>query len=92
MLGSGRLMPIHWGTFNLAMHAWDEPIETLTSLAPSRGITLLTPMLGQAIEPGRVDGLTPWWRAVVAAERASTAPDAIPLTDDDIAAVSWPVD
>src|SRR6185369_10130264 len=29
MLGSGEFLPIHWGTFNLAMHAWDEPAETL---------------------------------------------------------------
>ncbi len=25
LLGGGRLLPVHWGTFNLAIHAWDEP-------------------------------------------------------------------
>ena len=30
MLGGGAV-PVHWGTFNLAVHAWDEPAETLLS-------------------------------------------------------------
>ena len=29
LLGGGALLPVHWGTFNLAIHAWDEPAETL---------------------------------------------------------------
>ena len=29
LLGGGRFLPVHWGTFNLALHAWDEPAETL---------------------------------------------------------------
>jgi L-ascorbate metabolism protein UlaG (beta-lactamase superfamily) len=92
MLGSGTLHPIHWGTFNLAMHAWDQPIETLTALAPSRGVSLVTPRLGQPVEPSRVDGVTPWWRAVVAEERATGKSGAVPETSDDLSAVSWPVD
>jgi L-ascorbate metabolism protein UlaG (beta-lactamase superfamily) len=65
-LGSGALLPIHWGTFNLAMHAWDEPIETVFSLAPSHGIQLLTPRLGQPVEPERAERSEPWWRSVSA--------------------------
>jgi L-ascorbate metabolism protein UlaG (beta-lactamase superfamily) len=64
MLGSGTLFPIHWGTFNLALHAWDEPAETLLSLVQSQRISLLTPRLGQPTEPSRVDGVDPWWREV----------------------------
>jgi L-ascorbate metabolism protein UlaG (beta-lactamase superfamily) len=92
MLGSGRLLPIHWGTFNLAMHAWDQPIETLAANAPSHGVDLLTPMLGQPVEPAQVDGLTPWWRSVAAAERASGNESVRAATSDDESAVSWPVD
>lgn len=92
MLGSGRLLPIHWGTFNLAMHAWDEPIETLTSLAPSHGVELLTPQIGEPVEPSRVDDVRPWWRTVATAERVSD-PDGPPTQGgDDTTAVSWPVD
>ncbi len=29
MLGAKRLLPIHWSTFELGLHAWSEPAETL---------------------------------------------------------------
>ncbi len=92
LLGSGRLLPIHWGTFNLAMHAWDEPIETLSRLAPARAIELLTPLVGQPVEPARVDGLTPWWRAVLAAERTAGKTGATQAMSGDESPVDWPVD
>ena len=37
MLGGGAFLPIHWGTFSLAMHAWDQPAEVLYAQAPQRG-------------------------------------------------------
>ncbi|HEY0713869.1 MAG TPA: MBL fold metallo-hydrolase [Polyangia bacterium] len=64
MLGSGTLLPVHWGTFNLALHAWDEPAETILSLAEKRGTPLVMPRLGEAIEPARRGPVDPWWRAV----------------------------
>ena len=67
MLGGGTLLPVHWGTFNLALHDWDEPAETLLSLATERGARILTPRLGAPFEPQRVEGPTPWWRALAPA-------------------------
>ncbi|RKG99318.1 hypothetical protein D7X74_39520 [Corallococcus sp. CA047B] len=64
MLGGGTLMPVHWGTFNLALHAWDEPAETLVRLATEQQVRLFTPGLGRGLEPSRVEGVTPWWRDV----------------------------
>jgi len=63
-LGGGAFLPVHWGTFSLAMHAWDEPAETLLKLAPQQGVHLLMPQLGQPVEPSQVDSVTPWWRGV----------------------------
>lgn len=63
-LGGGAFLPVHWGTFSLAMHAWDEPAETLLRLAPQQGVHLLMPQLGQAVQPTQVDSVTPWWRGV----------------------------
>ena len=64
LLGGGAFLPVHWGTFSLALHAWDEPAETLLDLAPARGVHLLMPQLGQAVEPAQVDHVVPWWRGV----------------------------
>ena len=65
-LGGGPLLPIHWGTFDLAPHRWDQPIEVLTGLAAQRGTRLLVPRHGDPIEPARSDGVEAWWRAVSA--------------------------
>jgi L-ascorbate metabolism protein UlaG (beta-lactamase superfamily) len=63
-LGSGILMPVHWGTFNLALHAWDEPAETLVQRAERDGVSILTPRLGEGAEPARHELTPPWWRGV----------------------------
>jgi L-ascorbate metabolism protein UlaG (beta-lactamase superfamily) len=64
MLGGGTLMPVHWGTFDLGLHPWAQPAETLLELAAARNARILTPMLGRPFEPALVEGPTPWWRAV----------------------------
>lgn len=56
------MLPVHWGTFNLALHAWDEPAETLLQVASERRLRVLTPRLGQVFEPLQVERLEPWWR------------------------------
>jgi len=58
------LLPVHWGTFNLAIHAWNEPAETLWTLAETQGVKLLTPTLGAVVEPSRLETPTAWWRAL----------------------------
>ena len=63
LLGGGAFLPVHWGTFNLAMHAWDAPAETLLKLAPKQDAQLLMPMLGQPVEPDQASTtVKPWWR------------------------------
>ncbi len=65
MLGGGTLLPIHWGTFDLALHSWEEPAETLVALAAEQGIRVVTPPVGRAIEPALVTEVTPWWRKIL---------------------------
>ncbi|MFT5355237.1 MAG: L-ascorbate metabolism protein UlaG (beta-lactamase superfamily) [Polyangiales bacterium] len=62
MLGGGTLLPVHWGTFNLALHDWHEPAETLLQLAKGEGARVLTPKLGEVFVPSEVEGPAPWWR------------------------------
>jgi L-ascorbate metabolism protein UlaG (beta-lactamase superfamily) len=63
-LRAKRLIPVHWGTFNLAFHAWMEPAETLHALARKEKITLLTPRIGESLEPTRGAATEPWWRKI----------------------------
>jgi hypothetical protein len=64
MLGSGTMLPVHWSTFDLGLHPWAEPAETLFTLAAERGARVITPRLGAPFEPSLVDGPVPWWREV----------------------------
>ncbi|MBS0373928.1 MAG: MBL fold metallo-hydrolase [Proteobacteria bacterium] len=88
LLGGGTLLPVHWGTFALAMHDWDEPIERLVRQAESRGAALLLPRIGEPLEPAQAGEQGSWWRG--------TYPSA-PLPDVDgeagePPALPWPVD
>lgn len=73
LLGGGTLLPVHWGTFSLGFHAWDEPGEQLLELAPKAGARIITPRLGAAVEPDRIDGPAPWWREVLTRRAADPA-------------------
>ena len=74
LLGGGAFLPVHWGTFSLALHAWDEPAETLLALGASNDVQLVMPRLGEAVEPAHAERVTPWWRAVDARDDAGSAP------------------
>jgi len=92
LLGGARFLPVHWGTFNLAMHDWDEPAEVL--LAQGRNVPLLMPHLGEAVEPSRTGAPTPWWRAPGKASAATpeAETDAPAQELDPNAPLAWPLD
>lgn len=90
LLGGGKLLPVHWGTFSLALHPWDDPPEQLMTMAPKRGAQLVMPRLGEAIEPGRVDRVNPWWRALAGLERSDDAVE--PSLEEQDPAIQWPLD
>lgn len=56
-----KLLPIHWGTFDLALHTWDEPIEWLEKEAIQRKIDLLTPEVGELVSVENFRSKT-WWK------------------------------
>jgi L-ascorbate metabolism protein UlaG (beta-lactamase superfamily) len=57
----GKLMlPIHWGTFNLAYHYWFEPAERLVTSATGR-IAFATPRPGDIVTASNVPSAR-WWR------------------------------
>lgn len=91
LLGGGPFLPIHWGTFALAMHDWDQPAETLLALGPGSGAQLLMPRLGEDVEPAQGRHPTPWWRPGEAPVRGSLpagSPDATAMPRS----MPWPFD
>ncbi|MFD8073732.1 MBL fold metallo-hydrolase [Streptomyces sp. NPDC059718] len=76
----GELMlPIHWGTFNLAPHPWEEPAEGTVAAARAVGARVAVPRPGEPFEPAAGVPLDPWWRAIAHGAAARTWPA---LTDD----------
>jgi L-ascorbate metabolism protein UlaG (beta-lactamase superfamily) len=57
------LVPIHWATFNLAFHDWNEPAIRAAAAAREQGVRLLLPRPGEMLEPGAPPELPEWWRA-----------------------------
>lgn len=55
------MVPIHWGMFDLALHTWYDPIQRVTTEAKKRGVTLLTPKLGQLISLKEFKEIEEWW-------------------------------
>lgn len=58
------LLPIHNGTFDLAMHAWDDPFERVTAVAAERGVSLTTPRMGERIDMRAPQPGSAWWRGM----------------------------
>lgn len=65
-LGGELLLPIHWCTFNLAPHPWEEPAERVITAAQALGARLAVPRPGKPFEPVDPPALRLWWRAVAA--------------------------
>lgn len=71
-LGGRVLLPVHWATFNLGFHPWDEPVERARKAAAAHDAVLALPRPGQRID---LTGVTtteaartavptdPWWPA-----------------------------
>ena len=61
--GVGLMMPIHWGLFDLALHAWRQPMERMMEVAAERGIRLWAPEPGRPTEVVRgVEVRSDWWK------------------------------
>jgi len=60
-LNSKALLPVHWGKFSLAMHAWNDPIKRVMIKAESLNMKVHSPKIGQ---PLNLDGsfqTENWW-------------------------------
>ncbi|GAB3479571.1 MBL fold metallo-hydrolase [Amycolatopsis cihanbeyliensis] len=63
-LRGGLLVPVHWATFNLALHDWTEPADRVWTEAKAQAVPLALPPPGERIDvddPPPVDG---WWQTL----------------------------
>ena len=62
----GELMvPSGWGTFDLGMFPWYEPIERFSIAADQAGIDYLTPKIGEVINHEQIGGREAWWKSFI---------------------------
>jgi L-ascorbate metabolism protein UlaG (beta-lactamase superfamily) len=61
-LQAGRLLPVHWGKFTLALHPWDEPINRAVKAADSLHAKLTTPVIGERLRLDSISGGSVWWK------------------------------
>ena len=61
---AGRMLPVSWGTFNIAFHDWDEPIKRAVRAANAQNVDLVTPRVGKVVIMGEPFRSHRWWEDV----------------------------
>jgi len=62
-LRASKLMPVHWGKFQLANHNWDDPIIRISALCKADSTAILTPMIGERLDFHQtVNHSDGWWK------------------------------
>jgi L-ascorbate metabolism protein UlaG (beta-lactamase superfamily) len=64
-LNGKQMIPMHWGSFNLSIHNWWEPIERVSKEAQEKGVKLLTPRIGQTLSIDENSLTSPWWESFI---------------------------
>lgn len=60
-INARAFVPVHWGVFDLAIHAWDESIKMVDQLVKDdQNITMITPLMGQKFILHETN-TTKWW-------------------------------
>ena len=67
-LGGKTLVPIHWATFDLSLHSWYEPIERLIKAAEQDHARVITPSMGETVDPEHYENKY-WWKELVSASK-----------------------
>jgi L-ascorbate metabolism protein UlaG (beta-lactamase superfamily) len=55
------LLPVHWATFTLALHPWDEPIMRVLKAAKQDEVKIVTPKIGELVDIDRPIANRNWW-------------------------------
>ncbi len=55
------LLPIHWGSYDLAIHPWKEPVERTIKAAEKNNVNLSLPKPGQLLSKENLIVNSKWW-------------------------------
>lgn len=58
------LLPVHNGTFDLAMHSWREPFERIAASGNARSVSVVIPMMGEAVSMHDTAVGMHWWKSL----------------------------
>ena len=62
--GTDWLIPVHWGSFSICNHAWDDSIRRVTAAAEEARLPIATPRIGQTVSFPDIASFTErWWEA-----------------------------
>jgi len=62
-LEADTLCAVHWSTFELFTHRWDEPMDDLISEASHVGASVMTPMIGESMDLSNAHNtFYRWWK------------------------------
>lgn len=59
-LNTKQILPLHWAVFDLALHPWHESVDMLIDNAAKTNIKIMTPKMGERINPDAFDSQK-WW-------------------------------
>lgn len=58
-----RMIPMHWGAFVLAFHAWTDPVERVLTAGKKVGATIITSKIGETVAfKSKNFPTTAWWK------------------------------
>lgn len=63
-LRAKTFLPVHWSKFALSLHAWDEPIKRVVAEASRKQVSVLHPLIGEAVDLNTPQPNKEWWNGI----------------------------
>jgi len=63
-LKAEKFLPVHWGKFTLALHAWNEPIQRVLKEATVKHMPVFHPKIGEVINWKAEATGSHWWEGI----------------------------